>query len=127
MLSFHDTSTIAAVYFAVSPSHIAPLQRIQNTAARLVTRTKKSEHITPVLQSLNWLPIHQRIWASRSFFLFIKSITSLPLFTFKILSPSAPHQLLHLLDDCALLPPLIFSYVLVPALLLDTAIVPSLQ
>ena len=42
-------------------SHIAPLQRIQNTAARLVTRTKKSEHITPVLQSLNWLPIHQRI------------------------------------------------------------------
>ena len=42
-------------------SHLAPLQRIQNTAARLVTRTKKSEHITPVLQSLNWLPIHQRI------------------------------------------------------------------
>ena len=38
-----------------------PLQRIQNTAARLVIRTKKSEHITPVLQSLNWLPIHQCI------------------------------------------------------------------
>ena len=42
-------------------SHIAPLQRIQNTAARLITRTKKSEHITPVIQSLHWLQIHQRI------------------------------------------------------------------
>ena len=42
-------------------SHIAPLQRIQNTAARLVTRTKRTEHITPILQSLHWLPIQQRI------------------------------------------------------------------
>ena len=42
-------------------SSIAPLQRIQNTAARLVTLTKRSDHITPVLQSLHWLPIHQRI------------------------------------------------------------------
>ena len=42
-------------------SHIAPLQRIQNTAARLITRNKKSEHITPVIQSLHWLQIHQRI------------------------------------------------------------------
>lgn len=42
-------------------SHIAPLQRIQNIAARLVTCTKRSEHITPALHSLHWLPIYQRI------------------------------------------------------------------
>nr|XP_054769701.1 uncharacterized protein LOC129277566 [Lytechinus pictus] len=42
-------------------SHIAPLQRIQNTAARLVTRTKKHEHITSILNSLHWLPVQQRI------------------------------------------------------------------
>ena len=41
-------------------SHIAPLQRIQNTAARLVTRTKKSDHISPILQSLHWLQIQDR-------------------------------------------------------------------
>ena len=40
---------------------IAPLQRLQNSAARLVTRTKKTEHITPVLHSLHWLQIHERI------------------------------------------------------------------
>ena len=36
------------------------LQLIQNSAARLVTRTKKHDHITPVLYHLHWLPIQQR-------------------------------------------------------------------
>ena len=42
-------------------SQISKLQRIQNTAARLVTKTKKSDHITPVLRQLHWLPISSRI------------------------------------------------------------------
>ncbi len=33
----------------------------QNAAARILTRTKKSEHITPVLRSLHWLPVTIRI------------------------------------------------------------------
>ena len=37
------------------------LQRIQNTAARLITLTKKREHISPVLISLHWLPVPFRI------------------------------------------------------------------
>ena len=36
------------------------LQRVQNTAARLITRTRKREHITPVLCSLHWLPVRYR-------------------------------------------------------------------
>ncbi len=40
---------------------IRPLQIIQNTAARILTRTRKSEHITPVLRSLHWLPVTFRI------------------------------------------------------------------
>ena len=42
-------------------SSIQKLQRVQNTAARIVTRTKKYDHITPVLQSLHWLPVSHRI------------------------------------------------------------------
>ena len=34
---------------------------LQNTAARLISRSRKFEHITPILQSLHWLPISQRI------------------------------------------------------------------
>ena len=37
------------------------LQRIQNTAARIVSQTKRTDHITPVLSSLHWLPVRARI------------------------------------------------------------------
>ena len=40
---------------------INKLQRIQNTAARIVTRTRKREHVTSVLYALHWLPVAQRI------------------------------------------------------------------
>ncbi len=30
---------------------------VQNAAARVLTRSRKYDHITPVLQSLHWLPI----------------------------------------------------------------------
>ena len=37
------------------------LQRLQNSAARLVTLTKGSSHISPILKELHWLPVHARI------------------------------------------------------------------
>ncbi len=40
---------------------VRQLQLIQNAAARILTRTRKSEHITPVLRSLHWLPVTFRI------------------------------------------------------------------
>ncbi len=40
---------------------IRQLQLIQNAAARILTRTRKSEHITPVLRSLHWLPVTFRM------------------------------------------------------------------
>ena len=36
------------------------LQSVMNTAAWLVTRTRKFDHITPVLHDLHWLPIESR-------------------------------------------------------------------
>ena len=37
------------------------LQRLQNIAARIVSRTSKFEHITPVMYELHWLPVKMRI------------------------------------------------------------------
>ena len=37
------------------------LQLIQNAAARVLTGTRKREHISPVLASLHWLPLKSRI------------------------------------------------------------------
>ncbi len=36
---------------------IRQLQLIQKAAAKIRTRTRKSEHITPVLRSVHWLPV----------------------------------------------------------------------
>ena len=37
------------------------LQLVQNKVARIVTFTKKYEHITPSLIYLDWLPVENRI------------------------------------------------------------------
>ena len=37
------------------------LQKVQNNAARLVLRVSKTDHITPHLVSLHWLPVDSRI------------------------------------------------------------------
>ena len=37
------------------------LQKVQNAAARLVCKAKRSDHIQPILQSLHWLPVTHRI------------------------------------------------------------------
>ncbi len=40
---------------------INKLQLVQNSAARIVTLTRKFNHITPVLYDLHWLPVKERI------------------------------------------------------------------
>ena len=37
------------------------LQRLQNQCARILTKSPRREHITPVLKSLHWLKIQDRI------------------------------------------------------------------
>ena len=41
--------------------HTDRLQRLQNTAARIVARIRKFDHITPILKKLHWLPVEYRI------------------------------------------------------------------
>ena len=39
---------------------IQPLQKLQNHAARVLTRSRMTDHITPVLRDLHWLPVKKR-------------------------------------------------------------------
>ena len=50
-----------ALLYGVPKFQVARLQRMQNVAARVVTRTSRTDHITPVLKSLHWLPVQYRI------------------------------------------------------------------
>lgn len=45
----------------INQDQLKRLQSIQNTAARIVTKTNKFDHISPVLHKLHWLPISARI------------------------------------------------------------------
>ena len=46
-----------SLYIGISQSALSRLQLVQNSAARLLTGTKKRDHITPILASLHWLPV----------------------------------------------------------------------
>ena len=50
-----------ALFYGLPQNQISHLQHIQNTAARVVTLSRKSCHITPILKELHWLPVSQRI------------------------------------------------------------------
>ena len=50
-----------SLYVGMSESNFVKLQRVQNTLARVVTGHKRSDHITPVLADLHWLPVNSRV------------------------------------------------------------------
>jgi Reverse transcriptase (RNA-dependent DNA polymerase)/Endonuclease/Exonuclease/phosphatase family len=75
-----------SLFYNLPASAINRLQRVQNALARVVVpAVRRSQHITPVLRNLHWLPIPQRV---------IFKIASL---TFKILHHKQPTYLANLL------------------------------
>ena len=50
-----------SLLFDISDGLVRSLESVQNAAARLVTGACRCDHITPVVQQLHWLPIHQRV------------------------------------------------------------------
>ena len=49
------------LYYGIPKKEMNRLQRIQNTAARLVTGARLRDPITPILCKLHWLPVEKRI------------------------------------------------------------------
>ena len=74
-----------SLLYGVSDGLLMKLQAVQNAAARVVTGTRKFEHITPVLRELHWLPVRRRI------------IFKLVMMVYKCLNGLAPS---YLADDC---------------------------
>ena len=48
------------MFFGLPQYLIKRLQGVQNAAARSILRTPRSEHISPLLQNLHWLPVNRR-------------------------------------------------------------------
>ncbi len=81
---------------------IRQLQLIQNTAARILTRTRTSEHITPVLRSLHWRPVAFRI-DFKELLLIYKSLNGLgPKYISDMLAKYKPNRPLRSLGSSRL-------------------------
>ena len=50
-----------SLFYGLPNYSIHRLQKVQNTAARIVTCSVRSSHITTVLKSLHWLPVNYRM------------------------------------------------------------------
>lgn len=50
-----------SLLYGVSDEQLKRLQSVQNAAARLISGTRKFDHISPVLRDLHWLPVAKRI------------------------------------------------------------------
>ena len=50
-----------ALLINANSDQIVKLQRVQNAAARILSKTSKFTRITPVLKQLHWLPVVERI------------------------------------------------------------------
>uniref|UniRef100_A0A671UVC7 Reverse transcriptase domain-containing protein n=1 Tax=Sparus aurata TaxID=8175 RepID=A0A671UVC7_SPAAU len=91
-----------ALYFGVSQSSLTRLQLVQNAAARLLTGARKRGHITPILASLHWLPVHFRVHFKILLFVF-KSLNGLaPPYLSELLHHYAPARCLRSADQLLL-------------------------
>ena len=50
-----------ALLYGVPSAKLHRLQKVQNSAARVITKMKKYDHVTPLLHDLHWLPVKERI------------------------------------------------------------------
>ena len=71
------------------------LQFVQNAAARVLTRTKIRDHISPVLASQHWLPVKSRI-EFKILLLTFKALNSMaPLYLKELIVPYQPTRVLR--------------------------------
>ncbi len=84
-----------SLYLGISKSSVARLQLVQNAAARFLKGKRKFDHVTPILKSLHWLPVHYRIEFKILLFVF-KSINNLaPSYLSDLLYPYNPTRILR--------------------------------
>ena len=76
-------------------TEISRLQRLQNASARVVTRAKRIEHISPVLCDLHWLPVHLRVNFKILLTMYKCSIGQAPIYLRELITPYAPTRSLR--------------------------------
>ena len=75
-----------SILYGLPEVHVNKLQRVQNSAARLITYTPRTYHITPVLKTFHWLPVKHRV------------LFKIAILTFKSIYGQSPEYLRELIN-----------------------------
>ena len=73
-LVFRKLYYCSSVWSNTSASNIRKLQGVQNFAARIVSGTRKFDHVSPALKDLRWIPVKSHLYL-RDAILAFKSMT----------------------------------------------------
>ena len=83
-----------------SPKHLLDkLQKVQNSAARLVFKALKHKHIKPLLQKLHWLPVVSRIQYKVATLCYNSFTESYPVYLSELLTVYRPSRQLRSISD----------------------------
>ena len=94
-----------SLMFGIPKELISQLQKRQNLAARVITKWRKYDHITPVLVDLHWLPVKHRI-DFKIFLLTYKALNGLaPAYMHELLIQYSPKRTLRSTENHLLTPP----------------------
>lgn len=95
-----------SLLYGLPDKELMKLQRVQNTAARLVTRSKKHDSISKIMRDLHWLPIRKRI-IYKICLITYKSLHGLaPMYISDLIKPYNPYRSLRSSTHNLVKPPL---------------------
>ena len=94
-----------ALLNGITEQQLKKLQLVQNSAARVLTMTRKFDHITPILINLHWLPVRYRI-QYKTLLITWKGLNNMaPSYITELLSPYTPKRSLRSSDQSLLAVP----------------------
>ena len=83
-----------------SPQYLIQLfQKVQNTAARITLRAPRAEYTSPLLRSLHWLPVQQRIKHKVCSICYAMLTGTSPKYMLELLNVYIPSSCLRSLSD----------------------------
>ena len=94
-----------SLLYGLPSNKLSKLQRVQNIACRIVCRTPRAAHITPLLREEHWLPVCQRI-RYKILLLTYKAIhNTAPLYICNLVTLHKPNRNLRSAYNMELVPP----------------------